>query len=118
MTKRPLSVTIIACLLAAAGFIGLVYHLKEFKPQHPFQYEIIWITLVRLLAIVGGVYMLRGKDWARWLALAWMTFHVVVSAFHSTMELAMHSLLLAIFAYFLLRRPAAEYFRGEPRTTA
>ena len=116
MNKRPLSVTIIACLLAVAGLVGIVYHLREFKPQHPFQYEIIWITLVRLLAIVAGVYMLHGKNWARWLALVWMAFHVIISAFHSTMELAMHALLLAVFAYFLLSRPASEYFRTERNT--
>ncbi len=115
MPKRPLSVTIIACLFAAAGLMGIVYHLKEFKPQHPFQYEIVWITLVRLLAVVAGVYMLLGKNWARWLALAWIAFHMVVSAFHSLPELAMHALFLAVFAYFLLRPAASEFFRGETR---
>ena len=118
MPKRPLSVTIIACVLAAAGLMGIVYHLGEFKPQHPFQYEIAWITLVRLLAVVAGVYMLRGKNWARWLALAWMAFHVVVSAFHSLPELALHVLFLAVFAYFLLGASASAYFRGGAKPTA
>ena len=108
--------TIIGCLLAMAGLLGIVYHLAEFKAQHPFPYEIVWITFVRLLAIVAGVYMLLGRNWARWLGLAWMAFHVVVSAFHSVPELAMHSLLLAVFAYFLLRTTAAsEYFRRNAR---
>jgi len=42
-----------------------VYHLAEFK-AHPFQNDILWVSLVRLLAIVGGVFMLRGHNWARW----------------------------------------------------
>lgn len=118
MKKRPLSVTIIACLLAAAGLMGIVYHLAEFKPQHPFQYDIVWITLVRLLAVVAGVYMLLGKNWARWLALAWIAFHVIISAFHSLPELAMHAVFVAVFAYFLLGATASAYFRGEAKPTA
>ena len=35
------------------------------------------------LAIVCGVFLLRGHNWARWLALAWIAFHVVLSAFHA-----------------------------------
>jgi len=113
MNKRPLSVTIIGCLLAATGAIGLVYHLKELKPQHPFQYDIVWVSLVRLAAIVAGVFMLRGSNWARWLALVWMLFHVVLSAFHSLQEFLVHALLLAVFAFFLLRPPANGYFRAK-----
>jgi len=111
MGKRPLSVTIIACLLAAAGLMGIVYHLREFRPQHPFQYDIVWITGVRVLAVVAGVFMLLGKNWARWLALVWIAFHVVVSAFHSWPELLVHCLFLAVFAYFLLSKSASAYFR-------
>ena len=92
--------------------MGIAYHLKEFKPQHPFQYDIVWITLVRLLAVVAGVYMLLGRNWARWLGLAWIAFHVIISAFHSAQELVIHGLLLALFAYFLLRPSASAYFRA------
>lgn len=112
MNKRPLSVIIIACLYIATGAIGVVYHLTEFKTQHSFQYDIILIELVSLMAIVAGVFMLRGHNWARWLAIAWMVFHVVLSAFHSLRELAMHSLLLVIFAFFLFRPAANRYFRA------
>ena len=68
MNKRPLSVTIVSCLLAAAGAVGLVYHSTEFKTLHPFPYNTLWVSLVRVLAIVAGVFMLRGSNWARWLA--------------------------------------------------
>jgi hypothetical protein len=111
--KRPLSVTIIALLLAAAGAVGLVYHLTELDIHHPFRNHIAWVTLVRVIAVFAGVYMLRGSNWARWLALAWIAFHVVVSAFHSFPEFAIHCLLLAVFAYLLLRRASADYFLGE-----
>jgi hypothetical protein len=67
MNKRPLSVIIIACVYIATGVIGVVYHLTEFKTQHPFQYDVVLIELVSLAAIIAGVFMLRGHNWARWL---------------------------------------------------
>ncbi|PYT11036.1 MAG: hypothetical protein DMG59_27485 [Acidobacteria bacterium] len=94
------------------GAIGFAYHLTEFKAQHPFQYDIIWVGLVRLIAIVCGVYMLRGHNWARWLALAWIVYHVILSAFHMLSELAIHILFCAILAYFLFRPTATRYFRA------
>ena len=108
--KRPLSVTIIALLFIAAGGFGLVYHLTELKQA--FHNDLIWVLLLRLLAIVGGVFMLLGRNWARWLTLIWLAYHVVLSAFHSRSELIMHSLLLVVIAYFLFRPKVGEYFRG------
>ncbi len=110
MTRRPLPVTVIACLLIVTGAVGLVYHLTEFQ-AHPFPTDLVWISLVRLLAIVAGVYLLRGRNWARWLALAWIAFHVVVSAFNSWFQVAFHGVLCAAFAYFLFRPSATRYFR-------
>ena len=111
MSIRPLSVLLIALLYIAAGAVGLAYHFAEFKPQHPFQYDIVWISLIRLLAVVAGVYILRGSNWARWLALAWIVSHVILSAFHSPVELAFHSVLCAVIAYVLFRPQATRYFR-------
>jgi hypothetical protein len=112
MNKRPLSVIVIGCLYVATGAIGLAFHLIEFKPQHPFQYDIVWVCLVNLIAIVCGMYMLRGSNWARWFALAWIAFHVVLSGFHSRFEFVVHSLLCVAVAYFLFRPRATQYFRA------
>lgn len=112
MNKRPLIVTVLSWSLIAAGFVGLAYHLTEFEARGPFQYELVWVSLVRLAAIVFGAFMLRGHNWARWLSLVWLAGHVVLSAFHSISELVMHGLLLAVFAYSLFRPGVTEYFRG------
>ena len=117
MNKRPLSVAIISYLFIVAGGGGFAYHLTEFKAGHPFQYDVVWVCLVRLIAIVCGVLMLRGSNRARWLLLVWIAYHVVLSALHSLSELAMHTLLFAIVAYFLLRRRASAYFRGARMET-
>jgi hypothetical protein len=112
MNKRPVSVTVISFIFLAAGLAGLIYHLPEWKTPHPFQHEILWVTLIRLLAIVCGVYMFRGSNWARWLAVIWIGYHVILSVFHPIMELAVHALLFAAIAYFLFRRQSTEYFQA------
>ncbi len=112
MNERPRSITVISWLFIAAGVIGLAYHATEFKADRPFQYDVGWVCLVRLLAILCGVFMLRGSNRARWLLLVWIAYHVVLSALHSLSELVMHTLLFAIVAYFLLRRRTSAYFRG------
>ena len=112
MNKRPLSVTVIGCIFVAAGVIGFAYHVTEFKTQRPFEYDIVWVCLLRLLAILGGVFVLRGHNWARWLLIIWMAFHVILSAFHSLSELVAHGLLFAVIAYVLFRPQAAAYFRS------
>jgi len=112
MNKRPLSVTIIGWAYIVMGAIGFAYHFAEFKARHPLQPEIAWVELLRLIAIVCGVYMLRRHNWARWLALAWIAYHVILSAFHTLSELVIHSALCAVLAYFLFRPTATRYFRA------
>ena len=73
----------------------------------------ILVLAVSLIAVVGGVFLLRGKDWARWLSIAWMALHVVVSFFHSMREVAVHALFLLVFALVLFRQEANQFFRGR-----
>ncbi|HVP53775.1 MAG TPA: hypothetical protein VMU45_02185 [Candidatus Eisenbacteria bacterium] len=111
MNERPISVTILGYLLIAMGTIGIAYHFAEFKSSRLDEY--IWVLLVRLTAIVCGVFLLRGSDWARWVAMAWIAFHVVISYFHSMQEVAFHAVVLVAFAVVLFRAAANRYFRGH-----
>jgi hypothetical protein len=117
MNKRPVPVLVIAILYVATGAIGLVFHLMQVKPHSPFEYDIVLASLVSLTAVVAGVYMLRANNWARWLALAWIAFHVVLSI-HSPSALVVHSLLCGVFAYFLFRPQATQYFRSARSSAA
>ena len=110
MTKRPLSITVIAALFLFAGTIGLIYHARELMGV--FNYQVVWVLLVRLLAVVGAVFLFRGHNWARWLLVAWMAFHVILSALHSVSQVVVHGLLMALITYFLFRRSTFEYFFG------
>jgi hypothetical protein len=112
MKKRPLSVIVIGWIFLVAGAIGFTYHATEFRTRGPFQYDLVWVCLVRLLAVIGAGFMLRGCNWARWLLVIWMAYHVILSAFHSPSQLIAHGILLAVIAYLLFRAPASAYFRG------
>lgn len=107
--KRPWPVTVFGCLFILAGAVGLIYHLRE----RPLDHDYLLISVIRVLAIIGGIFSLLGHNWARWLMFAWLTFHVIVSAFHSMQELAAHTVLLFLFAFFLFRRPVSGYFQSS-----
>ena len=113
MTKRPVYVTIIGWLYIITGVLSAAYQIYQIQAQvNSFPYPLWPIELlVGLSAVIAGAYVLRGRNWARWLALGWMAFHVAVSAFHSIAEAAMHLLFLAIIAWFLFRPAAKRYFQ-------
>jgi hypothetical protein len=108
--KRPIAVLVLACLFIVVGAAGLVAH---FPHRAPFHQEDIWIELTEMVAVIAGAFMLRGQNWARWLALAWMAFHVAIS-WSSLSKLAIHAVLLAAFAWLLFTPQAQRYFASEP----
>ena len=105
--KRPIAVTALACLYIVVGTIGFVGHFPE---RH--EPDWIWIAVTEIVAIIAGVFLLRGDNWARWLAVAWIAFHVAISWHDPVGKLAVHIFFLVAIAYLLFRRDAAEYFRG------
>ncbi len=107
--NRPLSITILACVYLAVGIVGFAAHFAAFRT---FQYDGLLVELTEFLAIVCGAFMLRGHNWARWIAVAWIAFHVILSAFHAFREFAIHSLFCAVILWILFRPAAARYFRG------
>ena len=109
--KKPVSVIIISSLFIAAGLIGFVYHLSELNQQEPFAGGTIPVLLIRLAAVAGGIITLSGYGFGRCILIAWMLYHVILSIFHTLPELLLHSALLAVISFFLLRPKASDYFR-------
>lgn len=107
--KRPLSILVLSCLYIAIGTTGFAYH---FPRPLEFHYEDVWIEGTELLAFVAGVFMLRGHNWARWVALAWIAFHVAIS-FPVVRQIAIHSLFLAVIVWLLFQSRARQYFAGK-----
>jgi len=57
--------------------------------------------------------MFRGRNWARWLALVWMAFHVAIS-FPVVRQVVTHSIIFALIAWVLFR-PDAIFHTPETR---
>jgi hypothetical protein len=110
--KRPLLVTLIGYLFIASGTIGIIYHapgLKEINTRP----EVILVLFVRMLAILGGVFTLRGANWARWLLVIWIAYHVILSYFHSPVELITHLIVFAFITIGLFHAKVTWYFEKK-----
>jgi len=107
---RPLSVTVLAWAYIGIGTVGFFFHLSSFQAENAFHFDGVWIELTELAAIISGALLLRGNHWARWLALAWIALHVILSVLEAFRGLAVHCLLFAVIAWILFRPDAARYF--------
>ena len=83
--KRPLALTITGWFFIFAGLGGFAYHFYEHL-NSGFDTEAILVLIVRVAAIIGGVLVLKAYDIGRWLLLAWMAYHVVLSFYHDVMH--------------------------------
>lgn len=109
--KRPFQVTFLGWLFILVGVLSTTYHLLKGSLDR----WTVPIVVVGVIAIVAGVFLLRGASWARWLLLAWLAFHVVVSLLNSLSETLPHVVLLVVVGYFLLGPPTSKYFhRSQP----
>ncbi len=115
--KRPITVTIIAILLLLAGVLSLTGDAMQFKTLAASHY-IVWIVSVHLLAIVAGVFLLRRRNWARSLAVAWMAFHVGISIGYPLELFLVHTAFLLLFVWFLFFGADARAWFGSAQTTA
>jgi hypothetical protein len=107
----------VGALFVLAGIVGLTYHAMELRQPGPRDADIYLVLFVRLLALVSGVFIFRGANWARWLAMAWMAYHIGLSALErSASGVVVHAIMLAVIAYLLLRRDSSDYVRhmGKP----
>ncbi len=109
--RRPISIWVIAVLYLAVGIAGFIGHFHTLLAHEP---DSIGIEVTELTAVVAGVFLLLGRNWARWLALAWIVFHVILSIFHPVRELAIHAVLCALIAWGLFHPGANRYFRRAP----
>jgi uncharacterized membrane protein HdeD (DUF308 family) len=109
--KRPIQVTMLGWLFIVVGLVALIYRLSA----SPLDRSTVPIALVEMVAVAGGIFLLRGARWARWLVLAWLALHVVVSALNSVWASLPHLVLLIVVGYFLLGPPGSGYFQPMSR---
>lgn len=116
--SRPISVTIVAWFVIAlnllSGIIILAAFLKSPNPDYQFAFG----CLGSVVAIVCGFFMLKGKNWSRWLYIAWCAAGLAFAlATVEPLMLVPGAVKTLIIAFFLFRSSANAYFRG-PTTTA
>ncbi len=125
MKKRPLSVSIISWfLIVSAGISLFTFSASLNNPQAkelmsknlmpiPVQYGMLYLGLA--ISVLCGIMMLKGKNWARLLYIIWGAVGMVIGFITSPMKMMMIPglVFLAIFAFFLFRPKANEYFQNQ-----
>lgn len=104
--KRPFAVAFLGWLFIFVGLAALLYHLIKGRLD-------LWmlpIVLFEMIAVVAGVFLLKGRNWARWLLLVWIAFHVIAMSLNSLSSSVPHLLLLIVVGYFLFTPPDSKYF--------
>lgn len=112
--KRRLSVTILGWVFVVVGSIALATGLIQLLTitsrgslsslNRRYLTETGFVLLSGLIASIGGAGLLHGFRWARWVCLLWMALHVVLSIFHSPIEVVFHVVMLAGLIYILFRK--------------
>jgi hypothetical protein len=115
LTRPPVAVIVVAAAYLAVGTIGFVAHFHDLLAVPS---EGVWIELTELLAVVAGVFLLRRRDSARWLALAWITFHVILSAFGDVRQVVAHGILATLIGWLLFRQNSTRWFRQHSAVIA
>lgn len=105
--NRPFQVAFLGWLFIVVGTLSSAYHLLK----NPLDRWTIPIMFVGIIAVVAGIFLLRGARWSRWVLLVWLAFHVVISALNSLPDAIVHAALLLVIGYFLLGPPTSKYFQ-------
>ncbi len=111
MKKRPVPVVVVSVLFMLVGCVGFVYHVKEIFNSNNNLYETIGVLLLRIVAVVCGLLLLFRINWARWLAVIWLIYHVIISGFHSASEMIVHIGFLILISVLLFLPVSSAYFR-------
>jgi len=126
MNSRPVSITVIAWILIAINAISLVSTLflinspaaQELMAKNPMplsvQYAMIFAGL--FVAVVCGIFMLKGANWARLLYVGWNVVAFAVNFITSPGKLLMvpGTIILAVIVFFLFRPNANAFFVRQP----
>jgi hypothetical protein len=108
--RRPWEITFLGCGFVAIGVASGIVHAWH----APINRWLLLIELVEVWAIIGGVFLILGKNWARWALIVWMAFHIMVGALHSVSMGLSHGVLAAAITYFLLRGHGSNFFEPRP----
>lgn len=113
MKGRPLPIVIVSILFVIVGVAGFISHAKDLFASNQNLNETIWPLILAVIAVVCGLLLIVRISWARWLAIAWMACHVIISAFNSTSEMIAHIVFLIVISILLFLPVSTTYFRNK-----
>lgn len=105
----PVAIWIVAALYLGVGIITGIQAVSNLFQHHPYSVESL---LAALVAIVAAAYLRRGDNWARWLALAWIAFHVAIS-YRVPSEWMAHLGIMAGIGVLLFLPSSRRFFAGQ-----
>lgn len=135
--KRPVAVTIIAWVSIGFGiFFALIYGLAAFvfftSPADPSLTDMnpttflgwsmplaaYWtlVLAVPVVLIIDGIFLLRGRNWARLLATVWWAFCLLslIYTYGLNVISGIQAAVCLLIIFFLNTRRAIAYFRHQP----
>ena len=113
---RIRSVLVVGVLFLILGALDLWRGLAPLFASAPHWHmaaDDVEVLAIGVAAIVGGIYVLRGANWARWLLAAWMALHVAISIGQPTALIA-HLVIFGFVVWLLFRSGASQHFAMTP----
>ena len=112
MRKTIPSILVVGVLFLALGVLDLwrgIAPLLGAGAQARLAGDDVLVLAIGVAALIGGTFVLRGRNWARWLLAAWMALHVAISIGKPT-ALVAHLVIFGFIAFLLFRPPASAHF--------
>ena len=109
---RDRSVIVVGVIFLALGALDITRGLAPLFASAPHWHmaaDDVEVLAIGIAAIIGGVYVLKGRNWARWLLAVWMAFHVAISIGEPG-KLVAHLLIFGFIAFLLFRRGVSHHF--------
>ena len=125
MTKRPLSLTIIAWVLVVLSLLALVgaftmgsnpAMMKAIEQMHmSLALEQAWTVVGVIMNLIIAYGIFKGQPWSRVLYVVWGVIGLVVGFFISPMKaaLVLSLIVLVVISYFLFSERANEWFSAR-----
>jgi hypothetical protein len=127
MITRPLPITVVGWVLITFGVLGVLGIISSMAHKNPAVAEAmssspIPVPVQHAIALLGtavrllcGFYVLRGKNWARYLYVAWSLIGILIGLATAPMKLLVLPSLVTflVIVFFLFQREANLFFASE-----
>jgi hypothetical protein len=110
MRRPTTSILVVGVLFLALGLLDVWRGVAPLFDGHSrLAGDDVMVLAIGVAALIGGTFVLRGRNWARWLLAVWMAFHVAISVGKPT-ALVAHLVIFGFIAFLLFRPPASAHF--------